>query len=54
MEPLSEEEVRKLIFAARPYKAPRSDGLLAVVWQQLWELLKIHIVALLQPSLHQC
>jgi hypothetical protein len=51
MEPLTEEEVRRAIFAASPFKAPGSDGLPAVVWQQLWEVLKEHIVALYQLSL---
>jgi Reverse transcriptase (RNA-dependent DNA polymerase)/Endonuclease-reverse transcriptase len=51
MEPISEEEVRKAIFTANPYKAPGSDGLPAVVWQQLWEVLKGHIVALFQLSI---
>jgi hypothetical protein len=31
MEPLTEEEVRRVIFAASPYKAPGEDGTPAVV-----------------------
>ena len=51
MQPLSEEEVHRAIFAASPFKAPGSDGLPAVVWQELWEVLKEHIVALYRLSL---
>ncbi|KAF9728545.1 zinc knuckle [Paraphaeosphaeria minitans] len=51
MEPLSEVEVQRAIFASNPYKAPGRDGLPAIVWQQLWPVLKHHIVALFKLSL---
>ncbi|PVH90633.1 hypothetical protein DM02DRAFT_664853 [Periconia macrospinosa] len=37
MEPLMEEKVCRIIFAAMMFKAPGNDGMLAVVWQELWE-----------------
>lgn len=51
MEPLTEKEVHRAIFAASLYKAPGADEMPAVVWQQLWPVLKEHIVALYQLSL---
>ena len=51
MEPLAEVEVRRAVFAAQPYKAPGPDGMPAIVWQELWPLLKDHIVALFRLSL---
>ena len=51
MEPLSEAEVHKVIFASNPHKAPGPDDLPAVVWQQLWPVLRHHITALFRLSL---
>jgi len=51
VEPLSEVEVHRAIFASNPYKAPGPDDLPAIVWQQLWPVLKHHIVALFRLSL---
>jgi len=53
MEPLTEEEVHRAIFAASLFKAPGNDGMPAVVWQELWEVLRRHIVALYQLSLER-
>ncbi|PVH90632.1 hypothetical protein DM02DRAFT_664852, partial [Periconia macrospinosa] len=49
--PLTEEDVCKAIFAANLFKASGNDEMAAVVWQELWEILKRHIVALYQLSL---
>lgn len=53
MGPLEEGEVKQAVFAASPFKAPGNDGLPAVVWQKLWDLLKAHITRLFQLSLSQ-
>jgi hypothetical protein len=46
LEPISEDEVKKAIFKAKSWKAPGVDGLPAVVWQELWPILKYQITAL--------
>jgi exonuclease III len=50
-EPIPEAEVRRAVFAARPYRAPGRDGLPAIVWQELWDVLKDHITTLFRLSI---
>ena len=50
-EPLTEAEAQRAVFAAHPYKAPGPDDLPAVVWQELWPVLRNHITALFRLSL---
>lgn len=51
MEPVTEAEVQRAVFAASPYKAPGIDDIPAVVWQKAWPTLKHHIVNLFQLSI---
>jgi hypothetical protein len=51
MEPLTEDEIERATFSSSPYKAPGADGLPAIVWQQLWPVLKTKITKLFQQSL---
>ena len=51
MEPLTEAEAQRAVFAAHPYKAPGPGDLPAAVWQELWPVLRSHITALFRLSL---
>ena len=53
MEPLTVGEVEDAIFKARPHKAPGADGLPAIVWQELWPVLKWEILILFMASMRQ-
>ena len=53
MEPLTLREVEDAIFKARPHKAPGVDGLPAIVWQELWPVLKWEILTLFMASIRQ-
>ena len=50
---LTMEEVEHRVFAAKPWKAPGDDGLPAVVWQQLWPVVKERVLRLFQTSLDE-
>jgi len=51
MEPVTETEVQRAVFAASPHKAPGMDDVPAVFWQKVWPTLKHHIVKLFQLSI---
>jgi hypothetical protein len=51
MPPLSMEEVERRIFAAKSSKAPGDDGLPAMVWKQVWPVVKDRVLLLFQASL---
>ena len=51
MPPLTMEEVERRLFAARSCKAPGDDGLLAMVWKQVWPMVKERVLRLFQSSL---
>jgi reverse transcriptase-like protein len=53
IEPVTEAEVQRAVFAANPYKAPGMDDIPAVVWQKVWPVLKHHIIKLFQLSINQ-
>ncbi|KAL3704532.1 hypothetical protein TMatcc_008203 [Talaromyces marneffei ATCC 18224] len=40
MPDLTMEEIERKVFEAQPWKAPREDGLPAMVWRQLWPVVK--------------
>ncbi|KIM96929.1 hypothetical protein OIDMADRAFT_62873, partial [Oidiodendron maius Zn] len=48
---LSIEEVERRVFAAQPWKAQGEDGLLAIVWKQVWPAVKERVLVLFQASL---
>jgi len=52
MEPITEDEIKKAVFSSSPHKAPGPDGLPAIVWQQLWPVLKQKITNLFQRSIN--
>ena len=48
---LTMEEVERRVFAASSWKAPGDDGLPAMVWKQIWLVVKERILQLFQTSL---
>lgn len=48
---LTMEEVERRVFAAKPWKAPGEDGLPAMVWRQIWPVVKDRVLLLFQTSL---
>jgi hypothetical protein len=45
------EEVKRRIFTAKSWKAPGDDGLPAMVWKQVWPIMKERVLLLFQTSL---
>lgn len=48
---ITEEETRQALFKAHPNKAPGPCGLPALVWQQLWPVVRRHVTDLFQASI---
>jgi hypothetical protein len=48
---LTMEEVENKVFEAGSWKALGDDGLLAVVWKQIWPVVKERVLLLFQTSL---
>ncbi|EED12717.1 reverse transcriptase, putative [Talaromyces stipitatus ATCC 10500] len=44
------EEIERKVFEAKPWKAPGEDGLLAMMWRQLWLVVKERIIPLKKPA----
>jgi len=45
------EEIERCVFAAKPWKAAGEDGLPAIVWRQIWPVVKDRILTLFQTSI---
>ena len=48
---LTMEEIERKVFEAKPWKAPGEDGLPAMVWKQLWPVVKERVFLIFQTSL---
>ncbi|KAJ6436838.1 reverse transcriptase [Purpureocillium lavendulum] len=48
---LTMEEVERKVMAAKPWKAPGDDGLPAMVWKELWPVVKERVLHLFRLSL---
>jgi hypothetical protein len=48
---LTMEEVEEKVLAAKPWKAPGEDGLPAMVWKQLWPVIRYRVLHLFDTSL---
>lgn len=51
--PISEEDVRRAIFASAPLKEPAIDRVPSLVWQKTWPVTKELLVSIFQQSLSQ-
>src|SRR5688572_11059909 len=50
---LTMEEVEEKEMEAKAWKAPGQDGLLAMVWKQLWSVVKERVLRLFRTSLSE-
>ena len=50
---ITPEEVRRKVFSVKPWKAPGRDGFPAIVWRQLWPVIKEEILELFKASLDE-
>jgi hypothetical protein len=50
---LTMEEVEQKVLTAKSWKAPGDDGLPAIVWKQIWPVVKERVLALFQTSLDE-
>ena len=53
MPSLTIEEIERRVFAASSWKAPGDDGLPAMVWKQIWPVVKDRVLLLFQTSLEE-
>ena len=44
MPDLTLEEIEEKVMAAKPWKAPGEDNLPAIVWKQLWHVVKYRVL----------
>jgi hypothetical protein len=51
MPDITMEEVEWKVMSAKPWKASGEDGLPAMVWRQLWPVVKDRVLLLFQTSL---
>ena len=51
MPDLTMSEIEQKVMAAKPWKAPGEDGLPAMVWRQLWPVVKDRVLLLFRTSL---
>jgi hypothetical protein len=50
---LTIEEIERRVLMAKPWKAPGEDGLPAMVWRQIWPVVKEQVLLLFQSSIDE-